>query len=120
MTSSVKAYSSNIWLKMMSCPDSSRVPRNHVDLHSWVIDMANERVWITSHMGKREKVTLFEARLIELASDKCRRLLCQDFIDLVLMAARMKPSAFSAQVTEPDVSALQAEVAREFGVKRAF
>lgn len=90
------------------------------DLHSRIMDMANERVWITSHMGKREKVTLFEARLIELTSDRCRRLFCQDFIELVLMAARTGPRAFHAGISEIDVTGLELEVIREFGVTRAF
>ncbi|WP_336972524.1 hypothetical protein [Sphingobium aromaticiconvertens] len=90
------------------------------DPHSRVMDMANERIWIISHMGKREKVTLFEARLIELTSDKCRRLLCQDFIDLVLMAARKGSRAFNADISEIDVTALETEVMLEYGVKRAF
>lgn len=72
---------------------ASRSPRHPIaDARSALMEMANARVKITCPTGKRRTVSMFEARLLELASPDCRRrLLCQDFISLVLMAARIPP-----------------------------
>lgn len=56
-----------------------------------ILEMANRKVRVTSPDGRRITVTLFEARLLELASPDCRRrILCQDFIAQVRSAARMR------------------------------
>jgi len=61
-----------------------------------ILELANTPVRMLCPDGKRRTVSLFRARLTELASPNCRRrLLCQDFIGLVLMAARMSPEEFN-------------------------
>lgn len=56
-----------------------------------ILEMANRKVSVTSPDGRRIAVTLFEARLLELASPDCRRrILCQDFIAQVRSAAGMR------------------------------
>jgi hypothetical protein len=61
-----------------------------------ILELANTPVRMLCPDGKRRTVSLFRARLIELASPNCRRrLLCQDFIGLVLMATRMSPEEFN-------------------------
>lgn len=62
-----------------------------------ILEMANRKVRVTSPNGRRIAVTLFEARLLELASPGCgRRILCHDFIDQVRSAAgmRQKPGLY--------------------------
>jgi len=61
-----------------------------------ILELANTPVRMLCPDGKRRTVSLFRARLIELASPNCRRrLMCEDFIALVLMAARMSPEEFN-------------------------
>ena len=67
-----------------------------LDDRSAILELANTPVRMLCPDGKRRTVSLFRARLIELASPNCRRrLMCQDFIGLVLMAARMSPEEFN-------------------------
>ena len=67
-----------------------------LDDRSAILELANTPVRMLCPDGKRRTVSLFRARLIELASPNCRRrLLCEDFIGLVLMAARMSPEEFN-------------------------
>jgi len=66
------------------------------DDRSAILELASTPVRMVCPDGKRKTVSLFRARLIELASPNCRRrLLCEDFIGLVLMAARMSPEEFN-------------------------
>ena len=66
------------------------------DDRSAIVELANTPVRMLCPDGKRRTVSLFRARLIELASPNCRRrLMCQDFIGLVLMATRMSPEEFN-------------------------
>ena len=68
-----------------------------LDDRSAILELANTPVRMLCPDGKRRTVSLFRARLIELASPNCRRrLMCQDFIGLVLMAARMSPEEFNS------------------------
>lgn len=58
------------------------------DRYREVLDLANRRVRMICPDGRRRTVSLFEARLIELASPRCRRrLMCEDFIRQVRWAA---------------------------------
>ena len=61
-----------------------------------ILEFANTPVRMVCPDGKRRTVSLFRARLFELASPNCRRrLMCQDFIALVMTAARMSPDEFN-------------------------
>ena len=61
-----------------------------------ILELASTPVRMLCPDGKRRTVSLFAARLIELASPRCRRrLMCEDFIGLVRMAARMSPEEFN-------------------------
>ncbi|MBG6119031.1 hypothetical protein IWY39_002835 [Sphingobium sp. JAI105] len=54
------------------------------ETHQAILDLASRQVRVTTPDGRRIRVTLFEARLLELASPDCRRrILCQDFITQV-------------------------------------
>ena len=67
---------------------SARGEVSSANAYSGIIAQANRRVTIRDALGKRRYVTLFEARLIELASTHCqRRLLCENFIKAVRLAA---------------------------------
>ena len=75
---------------------SERKAGEQPDARGAILELANTPVRIVCPDGKRKTVSLFTARLIELASPNCRRrLMCQDFIGLVLMAARMSPEEFN-------------------------
>lgn len=64
-----------------------------------VLDLANTRVRVTCPDGRRRTVSLFEARLMELASPRCsRRLMCQDFIALVRMAVQIPPDVSNSGI----------------------
>lgn len=66
------------------------------DDRSAILELANTPVRMLCPDGKRRTVSLFRARLIELASPRCRRrLMCEDFIALVMTAARMSPEEFN-------------------------
>ena len=61
-----------------------------------ILELANTPVRMVCPDGKRRTVSLFRARLIELALPNCRRrLMCQDFIAVVMTAARMSPEEFN-------------------------
>ena len=61
-----------------------------------ILELASTPVRMLCPDGKRRTVSLFAARLIELASPHCRRrLMCEDFIALVMTAARMSPEEFN-------------------------
>ncbi len=69
------------------------------DLRSRTLAMASAPVEIINGQGRKESVTAFEARLIELGSRRCRRrLYCQDFIWLIMTAARMSSAQFNAGI----------------------
>lgn len=71
-------------------------PGGQKDDRSAILELASTPVRMVCPDGRRRTVSLFRARLIELASPQCRRrLMCQDFIDLVMMAARMSPEEFN-------------------------
>ena len=69
------------------------------DTRAWVLAMAAAPASNVDSRGRREIVTAFEARLVELGSPRCRRrLYCQDFIWLVMTAASMSPIEFNAGI----------------------
>ncbi len=66
-------------------------------LRQHLLDLAAMPVRIVNAQGKKETVSLFEARLLELAAGRApRRLHCQDFIWLMLRAASMSAHDFDA------------------------
>lgn len=82
------------------------------DARRAVLDLANVRVKITCPAGRRRSVSLFEARLIELASPHCRRrLMCEDFIGLVQMAVRMSPEEFNGCIRISDLPEIRGNLA---------
>ncbi|KQN04385.1 hypothetical protein ASE85_04870 [Sphingobium sp. Leaf26] len=67
------------------------------DLRADLLALAAKPVRIINAHGKKETVSLFEARLLELATGKApRRIHCQDFIWLLLQAASMTAQEFDA------------------------
>lgn len=100
--------------------DSEWLRRPKAGMHARVMALANQRVTITNHLGRRERVSLFEARLMELASGHCRRVLCTDFIELVMAAAASPPPVFDDQTAQLDLEHMLEEVLVEFGGRRGF
>jgi hypothetical protein len=69
-----------------------RMASEQNDVRRAILELASTPVRMLCPDGKRRIISLFAARLIELASPRCRRrLMCEDFIALVMMAARMAP-----------------------------
>lgn len=67
------------------------------DLRAYLLALAAKPVRIINAHGKKETVSLFEARLLELAAGRSpRRIHCQDFIWLILQAASMTAQEFAA------------------------
>lgn len=66
-------------------------------LRAHLLELASQPVRIVNAQGRKETVSYFEARLIELAAGRApRRLKCQDFIWLVMRAASMSAHEFDA------------------------
>lgn len=59
-----------------------------------ILNLANRQVRVRAPDGRRIRVTMFEARLLELATPDCkRRLMCQTFIEQVRGAVRRLETA---------------------------
>ena len=76
-----------------------------------LLNLASSRVKIVDPMGKKRKVMLIEARILELASPNCRRrLLCQEFISLVRSAVHMTADEFNGQALVEDFNRFREKV----------
>src|ERR1044072_2252255 len=93
------------------CPNPKGRPRRRTDwslptqLRHFIIDLANQPVRITLPNGKKAKMTLFESRVLRLASASGRnRQAHKAFIDLVLQAAGQQEqiTSHSADSVEVD------------------